>query len=88
MLRQVLFDIRAGNSNLEKSLGKKRNHAMYQDENPHRGLLYPCKINKTNHFSPILVHYLNTQTWFFLIIEIYMGFPYIPEAVFSFLPKC
>ena len=38
-LRQVLFDIRAGNSNLAKSLSEKINHAMYQDENPHRGLL-------------------------------------------------
>ena len=38
-LRQVLFDLRAGNSNLAKSLGEKSNHAMYQDENPHRCLL-------------------------------------------------
>ena len=43
-LRQVLFDIRAGNSNLAKSLGEKRNHGMYQDENPHRAC-YPCKVN-------------------------------------------
>ena len=39
ILRQVLFDIRAENSNLAKSLGEKRNHAMYQNGNPHRGLL-------------------------------------------------
>ena len=39
VLRQVLFDIRAGNSDLAKSLGEKSNHAMYQDENPHRCLL-------------------------------------------------
>ena len=39
MLRQVLFDVRAGNSDLAKSLNEKRNHVMYQDENPHRGLL-------------------------------------------------
>ena len=38
-LRQVLFDIREGNSNLVKSLGEKSNHAMYQDQNPHRCLL-------------------------------------------------
>ena len=38
-LRQVLFDIRAGNSNLAKSLSEKNNHAMYQDDNPHRCLL-------------------------------------------------
>ena len=38
-LRQVLFDIRAGNSNLAKSLSKKSNHAMYQDENLHTCLL-------------------------------------------------
>ena len=31
-------DVRAGNSNLAKSLGEKSNHAMYQNENPHRGL--------------------------------------------------
>ena len=39
LLRQVLLNIRAGNSNLAKSLTEKSNHAMYQDENPHRGLL-------------------------------------------------
>ena len=39
LLRQVLFDLRAGNSNLAKSLNEKSNHAMYQDENPHRCLL-------------------------------------------------
>ena len=38
-LRQVLFDIRAGNSNLAKSLSEKSNHAMYQDENPHKCLI-------------------------------------------------
>ena len=38
-LRQVSFDLRAGNSNLAKSLGERSNHAMYQDENPHRCLL-------------------------------------------------
>ena len=38
-LRQVLVGIRAGNSNLAKSLSEKSNHAMYQDENPHRCLL-------------------------------------------------
>ena len=39
MLRQVLFDLRAGNSNLAKSLSEKSNHAMYQDENSYRCLL-------------------------------------------------
>ena len=39
VLRQFLFEIRAGNSNLAKSLSEKSNHAMYQDENPHRCLL-------------------------------------------------
>ena len=38
-LRQVLFDIRAGNSNLAKSLCEKSNPAMYQHENPRRCLL-------------------------------------------------
>ena len=39
ILRQVLLDIRAGNSNLAKSLSEKSSHAMYQDKNPHRYLL-------------------------------------------------
>ena len=39
MLRQVLFDIRAGNSNMAKRLCEKSNQAMYQDENLHRCLL-------------------------------------------------
>ena len=39
-LRQVLFDLRAGNSNLAKSLSEKSNHAMYEDKNPHRCLLF------------------------------------------------
>ena len=39
-LTQVLFDVRAGNSNLTKSLSENSNHAMYQEENPHRGLLF------------------------------------------------
>ena len=38
-LRQVLFDLQAGNSNLATSLNEKSNHAMYQDENSHRCLL-------------------------------------------------
>ena len=38
-LRQVLFDIQVGNSNLAKSLSEKSNPALYQDENPHRCLL-------------------------------------------------
>ena len=38
-LRQVLLDIRAGSSNLAKSLSEKSNHAMYQDENPYKCLL-------------------------------------------------
>ena len=38
-LRQDLFDIRAGNSNLAKSLSEKSNPAMYQDENLHRYML-------------------------------------------------
>ena len=39
ILRQVLFDIGVGNSNLAESLGEKSNHAMYQDQNRHRCLL-------------------------------------------------
>ena len=39
-LTQVLFDGRAGNSDLAKSLSEKSNQAMYQNENPQRGLLF------------------------------------------------
>ena len=39
-LRYVLFDIRVGNSNLAKSLGEKKNYAMYQDENRQGCLLF------------------------------------------------
>ena len=49
----------------------------------HTDACYLCKINKTDHFSPILVTSIH-KTVFFLIIEIYMGFPYIPEAVSIF----
>ena len=38
ILREVLFDVQAGNSNLAKRLSEKSNHAMYQEEDPHRGL--------------------------------------------------
>ena len=37
----------------------------------HTDACYPCKINKTNQFSPILVTSIH-KTDFFLIIEIYM----------------
>ena len=53
----------------------------------HTDACNPCKINKTDNFSPILVTSMH-KTDFFLITEIYMGFPYILEAVFRFLPKC
>ena len=86
ILRRVLFDIRAGNSNLAKVLVKKVTMQCTKMKT-HTDACYPCKINKTNHFRPILVTSVH-KNWFFLIIEIYMGFPYIPEAVFSFLPKC
>ena len=38
-LRQVLFDVREGNSNLAKSPSEKSNHAMYQEEDLQTGLL-------------------------------------------------
>ena len=44
-LRQVLFDVRAENSNLAKCPVEKSNHAMYQDENLHRGLLSSQKYH-------------------------------------------
>ena len=53
----------------------------------HTDACYPCKINKTDHFSPILMTSMH-KTDFFLNTEIYKEFPYILEAVFSFLPKC
>ena len=54
LLRQVLFDLQAGNSNLAKSLSKRSNHAMYQDENLHN-LAILAKLTKRGNFSPILV---------------------------------
>ena len=36
---QDLFDVRGRNSNFAKSLSKKSRHAIYEDENPRRGLL-------------------------------------------------
>ena len=50
-IRQVLFDIRVGNSNLTKSLSEKSNHAMYQDENPHRCLLSLQNLQNQPFFS-------------------------------------
>ena len=35
-----LFDVKVENSNLTNSLNENSNHAMYQEENPHRGLLF------------------------------------------------
>ena len=54
VLRQVLLDIRAENSNLAKSLGEKVTTPCTKMKT-HTNAYYPCKINKTNHFSPILV---------------------------------
>ena len=85
-LRQVLFDVRAGNSDLAKSLSEKINLAMYQDENPHRGL--PSLQNYQNWQFFLNFSDLNTRNWFFLIIQISMGFPYITDVVFSVLPTC
>ena len=50
LLRQILFDIRAGNSNLAKSLSEKSNHAMYQDENPHRFFAILANLTKLTNF--------------------------------------
>ena len=52
-LRQVLFDIRAGSSNLVKKVKKVTMQCTKMKT--HTDACYPCKINKTNHFSPILV---------------------------------
>ena len=46
MLRQVTYDVRAGNSDLAKRLSEKSNHAMYQVENPQRG--FPSLQNYQN----------------------------------------
>ena len=54
VLRQVLFDLRAGNSNLAKSLMKKVNMQCTKMKT-HTDACYPSKINKTSNFSPILV---------------------------------
>ena len=53
-LRQVLFDLRAGNSNLAKVSVKKVTMQCTKMKT-HTEACYPFKINKTNHFSPILV---------------------------------
>ena len=53
-LRQVLFDLRAGNSNLAKSLGEKVTMQCTKMKT-HTDACYPCKINKTSNFFPILV---------------------------------
>ena len=37
--KKVFFDVRAGNSNLAKSLSKKNNDVLCQDENPDRDML-------------------------------------------------
>ena len=39
-LTSVLFDVRVGNSNLTERLSENSYHAMYQEENPHRGFLF------------------------------------------------
>ena len=54
MLRQVLCDLRAGNSNLAKSLSEKVTMQCTKMKT-HTEACYPCKINKTSNFSPILV---------------------------------
>ena len=53
-LRQVLLDVRAGNSNLAKVLVKKLTIQCTKMKT-HTNVCYPCKINKTKNFSPILV---------------------------------
>ena len=37
-VKMRLFDARAGNSHLAKSLSEKSNNVMHEDENPHGGL--------------------------------------------------
>ena len=54
-LRQVLLDIRVANSNLAKSLSEKSITMQCTKMKTHTQACYPCKINKTNHFPPILV---------------------------------
>ena len=52
IFRQVLFHVRAGISNLARSLS---DNAIYRDENPHTEACYSCKITKTNNFLPVSV---------------------------------
>ena len=54
LLRQDLFDIRVGNSNLAKNLSEKVTMQCTKMKTPTEAS-YPCKVNKGNHFSPILV---------------------------------
>ena len=59
-LRQVLFDLRAGNSNLAKSLSEKKVTMQCTKTKTNTDAYYPCKINKT---SKIFSYFsdLNTQ---------------------------
>ena len=50
-LGQVLLDVRAGNSDLAKSLSEKSNHAIYQEEKPQRDLL-SLQNYQNRPFSP------------------------------------
>ena len=65
VLRQFLFDVQLGNSNLAKGLDEKSNHVMYQNENPHRAC-YPCKMTKTNHFFSHLLTSIHETNSFLL----------------------
>ena len=65
-LRQVLFGIRAGNSNLAKSLSDKVTMQCTKMKT-HTDACYPCTINKTNHFSHILVTSMHKTDAFWLL---------------------
>ena len=86
-LRQVLFDVEKEIQIWPKVLVKKITMQCIKIKT-HTDACYPCKINKTNHFSPILVTSIHKTDFFSDYRDLY-GIPiYIPEAVFSFLPMC
>ena len=65
-----------------KVFAKKSNDAMYQDEDPGRGLL--SLQNILPKLFVVISSDLNRRIWFFLILDISTGFPYVSDAVLTF----
>ena len=68
VLRQVLFDVRVGNSDLAKSLALVKKVTMQCTRmKTHTEACYPCKITKTNHFPPTLVTSIHEIDYFLFL---------------------